>query len=123
VEFAVSGKELRRRRLSLFPETSRADFEAKQDAVKPYAGGNNRFTFTVSPDDLDGIYYEGEYMSMRLYAERDCWFRIVHIDVNGMARVIYPTAARDNNFIRAGETRNIPDTTRYRMGAPVQLIF
>jgi hypothetical protein len=117
-EFVVSGEELRRRRLSLLPEISRADFEAKQDAVKPYAGGNNRFTFTVSPDDLDGIYYDGEYMSMRLYAERDSWFRIVHIDVNGMAQVIYPTTARDNNFIRAGETRSIPDNTRYRMGAP-----
>jgi hypothetical protein len=118
VNFVVSGEELRRRRLSLLPEISRAEFEAKQDAVQPYAGGNNRFAFTVTPDDLDGVYYEGEYMSMRLYSERDCWFRIVHVDVNGTAQVIYPTASRDNNFIRAGETRSIPDNTRYRMGAP-----
>jgi curli biogenesis system outer membrane secretion channel CsgG len=116
--FVVSGEELRRRQLSLLPEISRAEFEAKQDAVRPYAGGNNRFTFTVTPDDLDGVYYDGEYMSMRLYAERDCWFRIVHVDVNGTAQVIYPTTSRDNNFIRAGETRSIPDNTRYRMGAP-----
>jgi hypothetical protein len=116
--FTVSGEELRRRRLSLLPEISRAEFEAKQDAVQPYAGRNNRFVFTVTPDDLDGIYYEGEYMSMRLYSERDCWFRIVHVDVNGTAQVIYPTTSRDNNFIRAGETRSIPDNTRYRMGAP-----
>ena len=116
--FVVSGEELRRRRLSLLPEISRADFEAKQNAVQPYAGRNNRFVFTATPDDLDGVYYDGEYMSMRLYSERDCWFRIVHVDVNGTAQVIYPATARDNNFIRAGETRSIPDNSRYRMGAP-----
>ncbi|MDR2448236.1 MAG: hypothetical protein LBD58_13265, partial [Treponema sp.] len=38
-----SGEELRRRRLSLLPEISRADFDAKRDAVKLYAGRNNRF--------------------------------------------------------------------------------
>jgi hypothetical protein len=117
-DFTISGEELRRRRLSLLPEISGADFQVKQDAVQAYAGRNNRFTFTVNPDDLDGVYYEGEYMSMRLYAERNCWFRIVHVDVNGMAQVIYPTTQKDANFIRAGETRRIPDNTRYRMGAP-----
>ncbi|MDR0668652.1 MAG: DUF4384 domain-containing protein [Treponema sp.] len=121
--FVIPAGELERRKLSLLPEKdtgiiSQAEFEAKQQAVDPYAGRNNRFTFTVSPDDLDGIYYEGEYMIMRIYAERDCYFRIVHVDVNGTAQVIYPTDRRDNNFIRAGETRRIPDNTRFRMGAP-----
>jgi hypothetical protein len=64
------------------------------------------------------VYYEGEYMSMMLYSARDCYFRIVHVDVNGTAQLIYPLAAGDNNFIRAGETRRIPDRTRFRMGAP-----
>jgi hypothetical protein len=121
--FVISAEELDRRRLSLLPEKdtgiiSKAEFEAKQQAVDPYAGKNNHFTFTVSPDDLDGVYYDGEYMTMRVYSDRDCYFRIVHVDVNGTAQVIYPTDRRDNNFIRAGETRRIPDNTRFRMGAP-----
>jgi hypothetical protein len=121
--FVIPAEELERRRLSLLPEKdmgviSKAEFEAKQQAVDPYGGKNNRFTFTVSPDDLDGVYYDGDYMSMRLYSEGDCYFRIVHVDVNGTAQVIYPTTGRDNNFIRAGETRRIPDNTRFRMGAP-----
>jgi hypothetical protein len=122
-KFVIPAAELERRRLSLLPEKdnaviSRVEFEAKQKAVDPYAGKNNRFAFTVSPDDLDGVYYDGEYMTMRLYAGRDCYFRILHVDVNGTAQVIYPVTALDNNFIRAGETRSIPDNTRYRMGAP-----
>jgi len=67
---------------------------------------------------LDGIYYDGDYMTMRVYSQRDCYFRIIHVDVNGNTQVIYPVLARDNNFIRAGETRSIPDNTRYRMGQP-----
>jgi hypothetical protein len=122
--FVIPAGELERRKLSLLPERdtgviSQAEFEAKQQAVDPYAGRNNRFIFTVSPDDLDGVYYDGEYMTMRIYSERDCYFRIVHVDVNGTAQVIYPTNYRDNNFIRAGESRRIPDNTRFRMGAPV----
>ena len=118
----IPAAELERRRLSLFPEKndhaiSRDEFEAKQQAVAPYAGGNTP-AFSVSPDILDGIYYEGDYMTMRLYSEREGYFRIIHVDVNGNTQLIYPAAENDNNFIRAGETRRIPDNSRYRLGAP-----
>jgi len=121
--FVIPAAELQRRRLSLLPEKdqaviSKAEFEAKQQAVVPYAGANNTWLFTATPDALDGIYYDGDSMSMQIYAQRDCYFRIIHIDVNGNTQVIYPTSARDNNFIKAGQTRRIPDNTRYRMGPP-----
>jgi hypothetical protein len=38
--------------------------------------------------------------------------------VNGNMQVIYPLSPKDNNFIRAGETRRIPDNTRFRMTKP-----
>jgi len=121
--FIVSASELQRRRLSLLPETNnavitKAQFETKQQAVAPYSGSGNRWNFTVTPDVLDGIYYDGDYMTMRIYSARDCYFRIIHVDVNGNTQVIYPVSSRDNNFIRAGETRRIPDNTRFRMHAP-----
>jgi hypothetical protein len=121
--FVIPAEELRRRNLSLLPENgtgiiSAAEFEAKQQAFDPYAGKHNPFAFTVSPDDLDGVYYDGEYMTMSIYSAQNCYFRIVHVDVNGTAQVIYPADRRDNNFIPAGETRRIPDNTRFRMGAP-----
>jgi hypothetical protein len=122
-KFVVPAAELERRRLSLLPEKDSsvitpAEFEAKQKILDPYAGKHNPFKFTVTPDDLDGVYYDGEYMTMRIYSGRDCYFRIVHVDVNGTAQVIYPRVNQDNNFIRAGETRRIPDNTRFRLGAP-----
>ena len=118
-KFTISGDELTRRNLSLLPpQISQAEFNAKQSAIAPYSGKDNAFTLTVTPDDLDGIYYDGEYMTMQLYAERDCYFKISHLDVNGVIQVIYPVSSQENNFIRAGETRRIPDTARFRLGSP-----
>ena len=121
--FIISASELQRRRLSLLPENNsavltRTEFETRQQAVDPYSGRNNRWTFTVTPDVLDGIYQDGDYMTMRIYSQRDCYFRIIHVDVNGNTQVIYPTTSQDNNFIRAGETRRIPDNTQFRMVPP-----
>jgi hypothetical protein len=121
--FVIPASELERRRLTLLPEKGGAviklaEFEQKQKAVDPYAGKNNKWTITVTPDVLDNIYYDGDYMTMRIYSERDCYFRITHVDVNGETQIIYPTNPRDDNFIRAGQTRRIPDNTRYRMSAP-----
>ncbi|MDR0472244.1 MAG: DUF4384 domain-containing protein [Treponema sp.] len=122
-KFVIPASELERRRLSLLPirdneVISKAEFERKQQAVVSYSGGNNRWAFTVTPDVLDGIYHDGDLMSMQVYSERDCYFRIIHIDVNGNTQVIYPTSSNDNNFIRAGQTRRIPDNTRFRMRPP-----
>lgn len=121
--FVIPSSELERRKLSLLPGKgdaviTKTEFEAKQQAVVPYAGKDNKWIFTASPDVLDGIYRDGNYMTMRIYSEKDCYFRVVHVDVNGNTQVIYPVSASDNNFIRAGETRRIPDNNRYRMGAP-----
>jgi len=121
--FVIPAAELQRRKLSLLPEKgsaviSKAEFESKQKAVDPYAGKNNKWDFTVTPEVLDGIYHDNDLMYMRLYSARDCYFRIIHVDVNGDTQVIYPTSALDDNFIRAGQTRRLPDNTFYRMGPP-----
>jgi hypothetical protein len=42
----------------------------------------------------------------------------LQVNVNGNVQTLYPRSARDNNFISAGETRRIPDNTRYRITAP-----
>ncbi|MDR1302080.1 MAG: DUF4384 domain-containing protein [Treponema sp.] len=83
-----------------------------------YSGTDNPWRFTVQTDRSSGDYHEGDYMTLRIYAEKDAYFKVTHIDVNGSAQVIYPVAPQDNNFIKAGETRQIPDNTRFRMTQP-----
>jgi hypothetical protein len=121
--FVITASELERRRLSILPPKdsgviSKAEYDQKQQAVVPYQGANNQWAFTLTPDALDGIYLDGSYMSFLVYSARDCYFKITHVDVVGSTQVIYPTSQKDDNFIRAGQTRRIPDNTRFRMGPP-----
>ncbi|GHU50115.1 hypothetical protein FACS1894200_09390 [Spirochaetia bacterium] len=83
-----------------------------------YSGKGNPWRFTVQTDKSSGNYRDGDYMTLRVYSERDAYFKITHIDVNGNAQVIYPVSPRDNAFIKAGETRQIPDNTRFRLTKP-----
>jgi hypothetical protein len=83
-----------------------------------YSGAGNPWRFTAQTDRVGGDYRDGDYMTLRIYSEKDAWFKITHIDVYGDTQVIYPLSPRDNNFIRAGETRQIPDNTRFRMTKP-----
>jgi hypothetical protein len=83
-----------------------------------YSGLDNPWRFTVQTDKASGDYHDSEYMTMRIYSEKDAWFKVTHIDVNGNAQVIYPVSPNDNSFIRAGQTRQIPDNTRFRMTKP-----
>jgi len=121
--FFIPASELERRRLSLLPPIGSAvaslvQFQERHQAVASFGSENNRWIFTVTPDVLDGIYYEGDLMTMRVFSERDAYFRITHVDVNGNVQIIFPVSPRDNNFIRAGETRRIPDNTRFRIVPP-----
>jgi hypothetical protein len=105
-------------RLASLLETQSAESPGINMANILYAGFGNPFRFTVQTDKTDGIYHDGDYMTMQIYSEQDTYFKVTHIDVNGKAQVIYPTSPHDNNFIKAGQTRYIPDNTRYKMTKP-----
>jgi hypothetical protein len=83
-----------------------------------YSGAGNSWRFTVQTDRSSGDYHDGDYMTLRIYSEHDAYLKITHIDVNGNAQVIYPVSPHDNNFIKAGEIRQIPDNTQFRMTKP-----
>jgi len=121
--FFISAAELERRMLSLLPDrgtvaTSQAEFERRQQAVAPFSGATNGWAFTVTLDNLDGIFHEGDSMTLRIFSERDSYFQITHVDVYGNKQVVYPILPGDDNFIRAGRTRQIPDNGVFMMTPP-----
>ncbi|MHB9291498.1 hypothetical protein Holit_00575 [Hollandina sp. SP2] len=83
-----------------------------------YGGKDNPFQFSVQTDKTNQDYHDGDYMTMQIYSARDVYIKVTHIDVNGNTQVIYPFASQDNNFIRAGQTRQVPDNTRFKMTKP-----
>jgi len=106
------------KRLTALCEKQSAENNGANMANVLYSGSDNPFQFTVQTDKSDGIYHDGDYMTMRISSAKDAYFKVTHIDVSGQAQVIYPTSSRDNNFIKAGQTRQIPDNTKYKMTKP-----
>lgn len=56
----------------------------------------------------DGIYYEGESITIYFRAERDAYVAIYSIDTQGDVSLLYPLDRFDNGFIRGGEIYSIP---------------
>jgi hypothetical protein len=111
-KFTIPQSELDRNKLSVLPpNTTRSNLDKLNRAIAPYDGKNNAFKFTVTPERADAVYYNGEHLSFRIYAEKDCYFQITHVDADGKLQIIYPLYEKDNNFIKGGTTRIIPDRT------------
>jgi hypothetical protein len=113
-----SAKVIPDRRFSALLEKPQTGIVEMGMANALYSGAGNPWRFTVQTDRGAGNYRDGDYMTLRIYSEKDAYFKVTHIDVNGSAQTIYPLSPRDNAFIRAGETRQIPDNTRFRLTKP-----
>jgi hypothetical protein len=114
--FTLTSRELEG--VSIPREAELRRSEEKQRIIAPYDGSGNEFALSIMPDHRDGIYYDNDLMSFTIYAEQDCYFKVSQIDIYNNIQVIYPRSARDNNFIRAGETRKLPDNTGFRIRVP-----
>jgi hypothetical protein len=100
------------------PNTTGDNYEEKLRLLRTYDGRDNPFVLTIRGDHEDGIYYDGDYLNLFIYAEQDCYFKVTYINAENEIMVFYPRNNRDRNFIRAGETRRIPDVGSFRLHKP-----
>jgi hypothetical protein len=69
----------------------------------------NGFVLQVWPDHDSRVYYDGEQMTLRLWADHDCYFIVYHIDVNQVRQVLFPNQYdRGSNFLKADTVKTIP---------------
>jgi len=52
-------------------------------------------------------YKHGEYLQLRILAESDCYFKIIHINVDNNFKMIYPRNKNDNNSLSASVRRTV----------------
>jgi len=52
-------------------------------------------------------YMHRDELKLTVTADRDCYFKIIHIDVNNHIKMIYPRNENDNNSLRANESRAV----------------
>jgi hypothetical protein len=139
--FNISGAELERLNMGVLPENRRTEADVQTQAAlfeniplsppppavnipanAPRTGGvvsaPSELLVQVWPNKESRVYYDGDTMTIGLYASQDCWFKVYHIDVNNRMRMIYPNQTDRNNLLKANTERVIPDTTAYKLGAP-----
>ena len=68
-----------------------------------------------------GTYRDGEELIVNFYANRDCYIKVYHIDVDRKVQLIFPNQFYSDNFVRRGRIHRIPDGRypfRFMLGAP-----
>ncbi|MDR2597117.1 MAG: DUF4384 domain-containing protein [Treponema sp.] len=56
----------------------------------------------------------GDNLKLTVSATRDCYFKIIHIDVENKFQMIYPRNKNDNNSLKANSSRKIFDDDKNR---------
>ncbi|MCP4567684.1 MAG: DUF4384 domain-containing protein [FCB group bacterium] len=92
--------------LILLPAAASAD-----NLVREYRQNgprNGDLEVEVWADNEDGIYYEGEGITVFFQANRDCFVAIYTVDTQGDVNLLFPGEKWENGFIRGGEVYSIP---------------
>ncbi|MDR2922739.1 MAG: DUF4384 domain-containing protein [Treponema sp.] len=64
------------------------------------------------------VYMHREGLAMQLMADKDCYFKVIHIDANNQIKMIYPNAKDTNNRLWANESRKIFESASYMLYGP-----
>ncbi|MBW8003316.1 MAG: DUF4384 domain-containing protein [Planctomycetes bacterium] len=64
-----------------------------------------------TPRGEGGVYRDGEQLVIRFYANRDCFIKVYHVDVNKNMKHIFPNRFYPNNWIRGRRLYKIPDSS------------
>jgi hypothetical protein len=75
--------------------------------------------FEAYLDSPSRTYYDGDYMTLSIRANRDCYVVISHIDVNDASRMIFPNPGDADNFLEKDKTRTLFESpARVRLHEP-----
>lgn len=88
----------------------------------PASSSQSGFVLTLSTDRGPGaVYRDGERLTLFVTSNRDAYLKIYHVDVNGVAQLIWPNRFGGTGFIKAGEALRFPgaeDKFSYVLGRP-----
>jgi hypothetical protein len=127
-EMLVSLQELQDLGVDILPDNIKTAAEAEEkDGILPPAPEPvppvihdpipaNTFRLAAWPNSESRTYLDGDTLEINVEAERDCYIKVYHIDVNGAMKLLFPNTLNRNNFLPANTVRTVPE-------APVQLLL
>jgi hypothetical protein len=127
-EFDIPLAELEKLELAWLPPGVQTQEEVKEREeifVQPPSPASSPapspppFTLTARPNSVTRTYYDGEELFVTVWADKDCYFKVYHIDVDGKMKMIYPNEYNRNNFLRANTEMTVPrDEVRFVLHEP-----
>jgi hypothetical protein len=105
--------------IEILPENfkTQKDIE-KEETLFTQIDTNNAFALKVYGSSESRTYYDGDKIKLTLLAEKNCYFKVYHIDVNKNMKMVYPNSIDTNNQLTANKERTIPEKTDFVMEAP-----
>jgi hypothetical protein len=85
------------------------------------AGGNtasSAFFVEAWPNKESRTYYDGDKMTINLYASEDCYVKVYHVDVDNQTQLLFPNQADKNNRLIANQRRTVPENASLVLHAP-----
>lgn len=84
----------------------------RADLEDVLASQSEGFVVRATTDRGNGaVYRDGEYLTLNLYASRDAYVKVYHIDVAGNTQLIFPNQFTPNNRIPAETYTEVPGRT------------
>jgi len=126
--FSVPVDEIRRLGVAIEPENQNALVErervftelARPAQVSPTAPSPARNNINIyarfNSDTM--TYRHREELKIWLTSDRDCYFKVIHIDVNNEQEMIYPNTDETDNRLYAGRERVLFQKNTYRLYPP-----
>ena len=79
------------------------------------SSANQKLVLSAWPDPDPGsrVYYDGDELSFSIFADKDCYVMVYHIDTNQKIQLIFPNTHDRDNFIKGGAAIKIPQNGSY----------
>ena len=90
--------------------------------LKQIVPASTDFSLSLSTDRGTGATYrDGEILTLYITSSKDAYLKIYHVDVNGIAQLIWPNHFGGSGRILAGQAMKFPgskDAFKYLLGKP-----
>ncbi len=82
---------------------------AKDDPIISNRNSGDSIKVNLWVNHPDGVYHDGDTMSIYLSANKDVYAELVYVDASGQSLIIFPNTYEWNNRLRAGKVYAIPN--------------
>jgi hypothetical protein len=116
--FSLSAAELTRRNIAVEPENLPKITELNRNLNN--ITSSSQINIQAQFNSESRTYLHCDELKMTLVSDRDCYFKIYHINVNNQIQLVYPTRRDTDNTLRANVSRTLFNNpnSRYLLYGP-----